>query len=89
MSHSLTTFYRFSAFADLFSESVRKGLKGLQTQNPGLYYHQAALYAIQRKEMASQLTVEPNATQVLVSMPQPSYYGQRPWRKGLSGLTLI
>lgn len=76
---------RFSAFAELFSETVRRGLKGLQTQNPGLYYHQAALYAIERKKAANQLTVDLNNAQLLSKLPQIGYYGQRPWRKSLTG----
>lgn len=79
-------YFRFSAFADLFSESVRRGLKGLKTQNPGLYYNQAALQAIQRKKLTQELTVDLRNTQLLPSLPQMSYYGQRPWRKSLTGL---
>ena len=72
-------------FAELFSEAVRRGLKGLQTQNPGLYYHQAALHAIHRKQIANQFLVDPNNAQLLPNLPLSVYYGQRPWRKSLSG----
>lgn len=76
---------RFSAFAELFSETVRRGLKGLQTQNPGLYYHEAALHAIERKKIANQLTVDSDNVQLLPKLPQTIYYGQRSWRKSLTG----
>lgn len=78
---------RFSAFGDLFSEAVKLGLKDLQTQNPGLYYYQASLYAIERKRLSQKLCLDAskNTTQLLSSLPETIYYGQRPWRVGLTG----
>lgn len=34
---------------------IHQGLPAAQTQHPGFYYHQAAKYAIQRKEFALHL----------------------------------
>ena len=78
--------FRFSAFADLFSEAVRRGLKGLKTQNAGLYYHQAALWAIQRKKVSKEMSIDLHNIQLLPALPQVNYYGQRPWRKNLTGI---
>lgn len=78
-------FLRFTAFADLFSEMARRGLKGLKTQNPGLYYYQAALQAVQRKKVSQELSLDLRNTQLLPILPQTNYYGQRPWRKSLTG----
>ena len=78
---------RFSAFGDLFSEAVKLGLKDLQTQNPGIYYYQAALYAIERKNLSHKVCLEApkNTSQLLPTLPETVYYGQRPWRVGLTG----
>lgn len=77
---------RFSAFADLFSERVRRGgLKGVKTLNPGLYYQQASLQAILRKKATHEITLDLRNTHLLPGLPQTSYYGQRPWRKSLTG----
>jgi len=80
---------RFSAFADLFSEAVQRGLKGLKTQNAGLYYHQAALWAIQRKKVSEEMFIDLHSTQLLPALPQVNYYGQRPWRKNLTGIANV
>ena len=79
--------YRFCAFGDLFSETVKLGLKGLQTQNPGIYYYQAALYAIERKRLCDKLCLEApkNSSQLLPALPETTYSGQWPWRKDLTG----
>ncbi len=86
------TWFRFSAFADLFSEATRRGLKSLQIQNPGLYFHNAALYAIERKQYAQRLCLEAakvltlsQAASELRAGDQTVYFGQRPWRRGLPG----
>ena len=91
-TRSINPAYRFSAFADLFSDATRQGLKALQTQNPGIYYHNAALYAIERREQANRLCLEAAKIITLsqaVSELDPGegnvYFGQRPWRRGLSG----
>ena len=78
---------RFSAFGDLFSEAVKLGLKDLLTQNPGVYYYQAALYAIERKRLSNKLCLEAakNTSQLLPRLPETFYYGQQPWRVGLTG----
>ena len=74
-------------FGDLFSDAVKLGLKDLQTQNPGIYYYQAALYAIERKKLSHKLCLEAakNTAQLLPTLPETLYYGQRPWRVDLTG----
>ena len=79
---------RFSAFGDLFSEAVKLGLKDLQTQNPGIYYYQAALYAIERKRLSNKLCLDASkstSSQLVSPLPETTYCGQRPWRKDLTG----
>uniref|UniRef100_A0A8C4RKL2 Trafficking protein particle complex subunit 11 n=1 Tax=Erpetoichthys calabaricus TaxID=27687 RepID=A0A8C4RKL2_ERPCA len=79
---------QFQSFGDLFDEAVKLGLTAIQTQNPGFYYQQAAYYAQERKQLASQLC----SHEASVSYPSPDpletpngmldFYGQRPWRQG-------
>ena len=70
-------------FAQIFSEAIQLGLPAIQTQHPGLYYQQAARYAIKRRQSSEELCFEAN------SYPSPDplengesleFYGQRPWR---------
>lgn len=74
---------QYNIFADLFDEMIHQGLPAAQTQHPGFYYHQAAKYAIQRKEFALQLcsgvTTYPEPDP-LVGWDRLEYYGQRAWR---------
>ena len=84
--------HRFSTFADLFSEATKRGLKALQTQNPGLYYQHASLYAIERKQLSNRLCLDAarsmsagQAASDLAIGEGCMYYGQRPWRRGLTG----
>ncbi|TRY69565.1 hypothetical protein TCAL_07632 [Tigriopus californicus] len=72
-------------FADVFKEAIMNGLPAIQTQHPGLYYQQAAQFAIGRREVAEELCSN------LAAYPQPDplaskdsleFYGQRPWRPG-------
>ncbi|XP_034036782.1 trafficking protein particle complex subunit 11 [Thalassophryne amazonica] len=77
---------QFQSFGELFDEAIKLGLTAIQTQNPGFYYQQAAIYSQDRKLMAQQLC------QVEVShlTPDPldtpsgglDFYGQRAWRQG-------
>ncbi|KAK5645307.1 hypothetical protein RI129_006607 [Pyrocoelia pectoralis] len=76
---------QFSVFGDIFDEAVKLGLPAVQTQHPGLYYQQAAQYAIARKKSCQELC------QNITSYPTPDplenlknieFYGQRPWRPG-------
>lgn len=46
---------RFSVFGDIFDEAVKLGLPAVQTQHPGIYYQQAAQYAILRKKSCLEL----------------------------------
>lgn len=46
---------RFSVFGDIFDEAVKLGLPAVQTQHPGIYYQQAAQYAILRKKSCEEL----------------------------------
>ena len=61
------------------------GLPAIQTQHPGLYYQQAAQYAIKRRQLAEELCYEAAAYPVpdpLVDAENMEFYGQRPWRPG-------
>lgn len=51
----MLVYYRFSLFGDIFDEAVKLGLPAVQTQHPGIYYQQAAQYAITRKHLCLQL----------------------------------
>nr|XP_033799055.1 trafficking protein particle complex subunit 11 [Geotrypetes seraphini] len=86
---------QFQAFGDLFDEAIKLGLTAIQTQNPGFYYQQAAYYAQERKQLASQLcNHDPSA--ILYPSPDPletamgmlDFYGQRPWRQGILSFDL-
>ncbi|RZC34292.1 trafficking protein particle complex subunit 11 [Asbolus verrucosus] len=46
---------QFSVFGDIFDEAVKLGLPAVQTQHPGIYYQQAAQYAILRKKSCQEL----------------------------------
>lgn len=76
---------QFQVFGDIFDETVKLGLPAVQTQHPGIYYQQAAQYAIIRKNVSKELCSN------VTNYPQPDplenfalmeYYGQRPWRPG-------
>nr|XP_023021888.1 trafficking protein particle complex subunit 11 [Leptinotarsa decemlineata] len=76
---------QYSVFGDIFDEAVKQGLPAVQTQHPGLYYQQAAQYAIQRKKSCQELC------SAVIAYPHPDplegwnhmeFYGQRPWRPG-------
>ncbi|XP_063046712.1 trafficking protein particle complex subunit 11 [Engraulis encrasicolus] len=79
---------QFQSFGDLFDEAIKLGLTAIQTQNPGFYYQQAACYAQERKQQASQLC----SHEASVAYPAPDpletaagvldFYGQRAWRQG-------
>ena len=44
-----------STFASIFADAIKHGLPAIQTQHPGLYYQQAANYAVQRRKLAEEL----------------------------------
>lgn len=46
---------RYSVFGDIFDKAVELGLPAVQTQHPGIYYQQAAQYAIVRKRLCQEL----------------------------------
>lgn len=48
-------FNRYSVFGDIFDEAVKMGLPAVQTQHPGMYYQQAAQYAVLRKKSCQEL----------------------------------
>ncbi|XP_025834501.1 trafficking protein particle complex subunit 11 isoform X2 [Agrilus planipennis] len=77
---------QYSIFGDIFDEAVRLGLPAVQTQHPGVYYQQAAQYAIQRKksclELCNNVTAYPTAPDPLEGLDHLEFYGQRPWRPG-------
>ncbi|XP_078252931.1 trafficking protein particle complex subunit 11 [Rhinoraja longicauda] len=79
---------QFQAFGDLFDEAIKLGLTAIQTQNPGFYYQQAAYYAQERKQLASQLcshdslTTYPSPDPLETPSGLMDFFGQRPWRQG-------
>ncbi|KAJ8940840.1 hypothetical protein NQ318_005286 [Aromia moschata] len=76
---------QYSVFGDIFDEAVKLGLPAVQTQHPGIYYQQAAQYAIMRKkscqELCSSVIAYPHPDP-LEGANQLEFYGQRPWRPG-------
>ncbi|XP_030047372.1 trafficking protein particle complex subunit 11 [Microcaecilia unicolor] len=85
---------QFQAFGDLFDEAIKLGLTAIQTQNPGFYYQQAAYYAQERKQLASQLCnhdpsiTYPSPDPLETTMGVLDFYGQRPWRQGILSFDL-
>lgn len=60
---------QYSAFAELFCEAIKGGLKAIQTQHPGIYYEKAAEYIGQRKEAFQQcLSLEEPTTPTTTTM---------------------
>ncbi|KAI4461549.1 hypothetical protein MML48_5g00016715 [Holotrichia oblita] len=85
LKQDIHTAHKYNIFGDIFDEAVKLGLPAVQTQHPGLYYQQAAQYAILRrqscKELCSNIKTYPTpdplqGTNIL------EFYGQRPWRPG-------
>ncbi|KAJ8917803.1 hypothetical protein NQ315_010709 [Exocentrus adspersus] len=76
---------QYSVFADVFDEAVKQGLPAVQTQHPGIYYQQAAQFAIMRKksclELCSSVKTYPHPDP-LEGASHLEFYGQRPWRPG-------
>lgn len=74
---------QYLIFGDVFAEAVRSGLPAVQIQHPGIYYQQAAQFAIQRKNITADLcksvTTYPNPDP-LDGSALVEFYGQRPWR---------
>ncbi|KAF5306179.1 hypothetical protein FQR65_LT07455 [Abscondita terminalis] len=76
---------QYSVFGDIFDEAVKLGLPAVQTQHPGLYYQQAAQYAMLRKKSCQELCQNVLAYPVpdpLENLRHLEFYGQRPWRPG-------
>ncbi|KAF5298216.1 hypothetical protein FQA39_LY02640 [Lamprigera yunnana] len=75
---------QFSVFGDVFDEAVKLGLPAVQTQHPGLYYQQAAQYAILRKNSCQEIcrTEKYPIPDPLENSKHLEFYGQRPWRPG-------
>ena len=72
-------------FAHIFSEAINLGLPAIQTQHPGLYYQQAARYAIKRRQLSEELCFEVDVYPIpdpLTNAENLEFYGQRPWRPG-------
>ena len=70
-------------FAQIFSEAIQLGLPAIQTQHPGLYYQQAARYAIKRRQSSEELCFEANiypSPDPLANAENLEFYGQRSWR---------
>ena len=72
-------------FAHIFADAIKLGLPAIQTQHPGLYYQQAARYAIRRRQLAEELCFEADSYPIpdpLANAENMEFYGQRPWRPG-------
>ncbi|CAI4232277.1 unnamed protein product [Auanema sp. JU1783] len=77
-------------FAQLFESAVQNGLTAVATLNPGTHLDMAAsIYSLANKEIAILKAAQP------IPGPYPTpdplanetvYFGQRPWRVGLSGV---
>ncbi|XP_060529048.1 trafficking protein particle complex subunit 11 [Cylas formicarius] len=80
---------QFEVFGDIFYEAVKLGLPAVQTQHPGIYYQQAAQYAILRKKSCHEFCAKSMAypyPDPLTNFDKVEFFGQRPWRPGkLSG----
>lgn len=75
----------------MFERAVVNGLVALQTQHPGLYIESAAFYYRQANE-AIKILKACHARKLSYPDPDPlvapcpiTFYGQRPWRAGVSG----
>ncbi|CAK1584977.1 unnamed protein product [Parnassius mnemosyne] len=75
---------QYSAFGELFDETIRAGLPAIQSQHPGFYYQQAAQFTVMRRQAmrsvccdALQYPPPPDPLEGIVE-----FYGQRPWRPG-------
>jgi len=67
-------------FAEIFHDAIQIGLPAIQTQHPGLYYQQAAQYAIKRRQLAEELcgdVTEYPDPDPLVNSNSMEFYGQR------------
>eukprot|EP00795_Rhopilema_esculentum_P015692 gene15692-6984_t len=78
---------QFSLFGDLFQEAVKDGLQAIQTQHPGFYYQQAAVYSVARRKECSRICKysQPITPDPLEKADYLEYFGQRPWRQGCQG----
>ena len=54
--------------------------------HPGLYYQKAAYYATERQRLCHQhcFKAAQHFPKPLKELPETDYYGERPWRKGLT-----
>jgi tetratricopeptide (TPR) repeat protein len=77
---------QFSLFSELFDKAIETGLEAIQIQHPGFYYHQAAVFAKNQKDLFEVLCSSSahKKTANFVTIQQPEYFGQRIWRIGLS-----
>lgn len=80
---------QYSAFAELFCEAIKGGLKAIQTQHPGIYYDKAAEYIGQRKEaFQACLSLDGDQPRTPTTAPIPAtvlyseFYGVRGSRTG-------
>ncbi len=90
--HSAWLSKQFSMFGDLFDHAIQSGLVPSQMQNPGYYYYEAAVQAMQRRKLCNLLCIdvlnEINKetiqlfNSVLLPSQQMEFFGQRPWRPG-------
>lgn len=67
---------QYSAFGDLFDQAVKLGLPGVQTQHPGIYYQQAAQYAILRKKSCQELCTVSNWRLYLIKIHSILFFAE-------------
>ncbi|CAB3373976.1 Hypothetical predicted protein [Cloeon dipterum] len=76
---------QFCVFGELFDEAIHHGLPAVQTQHPGIYFHQAAQHSMDRKnaclENCQDINIYPQPDP-LDGLEDLEFYGQRPWRPG-------
>ena len=68
-----------SHFARMFADAI----EGIQTLNPGMYYVIAAEHAKARRDIAKRLPPSKSDPDPILP-PAPRFYGQYPWRDGLT-----
>ena len=69
-----------SHFARMFADAI----DGIQTLNPGMYYVIAAEHAKSRRNISNKITPVSSNSVTLYTPPKPKFYGQYPWRDGLT-----
>jgi len=91
--HSAWLSKQYSLFASLFDVAIMSGLIPSQMQNPGYYYMESALQAMQRRKLCLSVCTQTQFNElnpqnlelfnsILQSTQQMEFFGQRSWRPG-------